>query len=80
MRHQTHKRIELAWRNMPAKHDFKNREQFYEIAASLGEVDGDGKDWHYCSQHAGELLGPNNLKLVLVDHPSDWDRVLHPAI
>lgn len=80
MRHQTYRRIAKAWRNMPEDHDFKDRDDFFETAAELGEVSGDGRFFHYCPQRADELIGPENIRLVEIVLDSCWDRVLHPAI
>ncbi|PHQ34155.1 hypothetical protein CEE69_16005 [Rhodopirellula bahusiensis] len=80
MRHQTFKRIEKAWRNRPTDHEFESWEQFLEVLSSLGEVDGDGSDFHYCPRWAEEPLGPDNIKLVEVVTDGCWDKVLHPAI
>ncbi|WP_404309700.1 hypothetical protein [Neorhodopirellula lusitana] len=80
MRHQTRRRQIQAWNNMREDHDFEDQEEFFEIAALLGEVDGDGSSFHYCPQRADEPLGPENLKLVQVVTDSCWDKVLHPAI
>ena len=79
MRHQTYKRREKAWMNMPVDNDFEDRDEFFEAAAELGEVSGDGSDFYYCPQRADEPIGPENIKLVEIGHELDWDRVLHPA-
>ncbi|MBB3204242.1 hypothetical protein FHS27_000006 [Rhodopirellula rubra] len=80
MRHQTHRRLMQAWNNMPEDHDFEDQDEFFEIAALLGEVDGDGSCFHYCPQRGDEPLGPENIKLVEIVNDSCWDNVLHPAI
>tara|TARA_R110002073_G_scaffold299268_1_gene466199 strand:- start:19315 stop:19512 length:198 start_codon:yes stop_codon:yes gene_type:complete len=65
---------------MPQDHEFEDWDEFFEVAAELGEVSGDGSDWHYCPQRGDEPLGPENIKLVEIVTDSCWDKVLHPAI
>jgi hypothetical protein len=65
---------------MPPNRGFANRDEFFEVGAELGNVSGDGSDFHYCPQRADEPLGPENIKLVEICHELDWDRVLRPAI
>ena len=80
MRHQTVMRMERAWRELPDDHLFESWDEFYETAAELGNVDGDGSEWCYCRRFCDEPFGPSNLKLVHVAVAAAWDQVFYPAI